>query len=64
MFSTQEVLKVTRQAEEESLRTRSKKSIRQALIYVQIPKIEENILNYIYIESNSDSDSSIEVVDK
>ena len=58
------MLKIARQAKEESSRKRSKKSTTHALTSVQIPRIKESILDYVYIESNSDSDSSAEDVDK
>ena len=55
VFSTKEVLEIARQAEEESRGKKSKKSIGRAVISVQIPENKENILNYIYIDSNSKS---------
>jgi len=64
VFSTQEVLEVARQAEEESLRKKSKKSVVRALTCVKNPRMEENVLDYVYIESEHDSDSSVEDVDE
>lgn len=64
VFSTQEVLEVARQAEEEILRKKSEKSVRRPLTCVQIPRTKENALDYVYLESEPDSDSSVEDVDE
>ena len=41
-----------------------KKSVRRVLTCVQIPIIKENVLDYVYIKSKPNSDSSVEDVDK
>jgi len=64
VFSTQEVLEVARQAEEEGLKEKSKKSVGRALTCVQIPRMKENVLDYVRIESQPDSDGSVEDTDE
>jgi len=54
VFTTEEVLEIARQAEEEVEARKGRKRTRRPLISVQIPENKENILDYVYIDSESD----------
>ena len=53
VFTTEEVLKIAKQAEEAVEAQKGQKSTKQQLISVQIPENKENILDYVYIDSES-----------
>ena len=57
MFTTEEVLQIAKEAEEATKAQKGQKTTRIALVSVQPYEIKENILGYVYIDSEFDPET-------